>query len=96
MYDYHRFLEDSPDRVFRFDEYDQIQFLILVRELDLPYDESIYLLGVSVHSFAIHIPSVNKISNGYNYHGDYQRTEKVYDNSCDYDEDCYYCYIRQL
>jgi hypothetical protein len=25
VYDYHRFLEDSPERIFRFDENDHIQ-----------------------------------------------------------------------
>jgi hypothetical protein len=58
-----------------------------------PHDESIHHSGISVHSFVFCIPSVNKISNGNNYHCDYQRTEKVNDNGCDYDENCYYYHI---
>ena len=49
--------------------------------------------AISVRSFVICIPSVNKISNGYNYHSDYQRTKKINDNGGDNDENCYYCYI---
>jgi hypothetical protein len=66
-----------------------IQLLDLLRGNLLTMNRS----AISVRSFVICIPSVNKISNGYNYHSDYQRTEKVNDNGGDYDENCYYCYI---
>lgn len=91
---HHGRLEKSPTvNIFRVQQNLTLNSTPRSAQMNIPHDESIRPSSVSVHSFVVCIPSVDKISNGYNYYSDYQGTEKVNDNGCDYDENCYYCYI---